>query len=113
MPVGKYVYAFNIEYDCDPTKYSPTPSYRYLSLRVIFNCQGDPMPSDGPIGSSSTALITPGAEWAYPKYACQAFFEKADNPGMFHDVRNIDQLLAGWCPKRLGNDMTGIYDMAD
>ena len=113
MAGGKYVYAFDMEYDCDPDKYVPTPSYRFLSVRVIFNCNGDPMPSDGPIGSSSQALIAPGAEWAYPKYACQTIGGRADNPGMFHDVRSLEQILEGCCPKRLGNDMTGIYDMAD
>jgi len=112
--VGKYSYAFHIEYDCDPSKYSPESWYRFLSLRVYFNCYGDPIPADGwATGSSWTAQITPGAEWAYPKWGCAVIFRKAENPGMFIDMRSIDQMLAGCCPKRLGNDMTGIYNMAD
>lgn len=113
LQAAKYVVAFWVEWDCTPGQYLPTTSYEFLSTRVYFNCNGDPMPSDGPITSSVFALITPGAEWAYPKYACHAVYHRADNPGMFHDVRSLEQILEGCCPKTLGNDMTGIYDMAD
>ncbi|MBA7572362.1 hypothetical protein ES708_14142 [subsurface metagenome] len=96
-----------------PPRYKDLMGYP-VQVRIYINCYGDPIEAiKAGLTSTFLAKQAPGAEWAYPEFAC--FVERQENspPEMFIDTRSLWLLQQGCCPIALTAEQLGGEESTD
>ncbi len=87
---------------------------RKLHVRIMVSCTGFWIPTGITLeGSSVHALSCPGAEWAFPHWACTSHQGWHFAPGMLIDTRSLKQLKDGCCPISIITEQLGGEEATD